>query len=130
MLTLSPIYGSLLALIVLVLALRVVKFRRAEKVGFGHENGSRALQCAIRAHANAVENIPLAMLLLVMLELNHLAPWIQHLLGFVLVLGRTLHAWGLSTSSGVSPGRFYGTLLSWFVLLAMIIINLLVVLTR
>ncbi len=129
-LTYTPIYAALLAILVILLGARVIKFRRKEKVGLGHEKGSTAMVCAVRAHANAVENIPLALVLLLMLELNQLQPWLLHVLGLMLLVGRVLHAWGMSSFGGVSFGRFYGMVLTWLSILAMVLINLLVVLTR
>lgn len=129
-LILTPIYGSFLALIVIILGLRVVRFRQVEQVGFGYENGSRAMQCSVRAHANAVENIPIALLLLLMLELNGLQNWMLHLFGTLFVCARILHAWGLSRSTGVGFGRFYGTALTWITMLAMLLANIAVVIHR
>lgn len=129
-LTLTPLYGAFLTLLVIVLALRVVRFRRNEQVGFGHESGSRAMQCAIRAHANAIENIPLALILLLLLELNGLQTWMLHVFGGLIVFARMLHAWGLSNSTGVSFGRFYGTALTWITMLAMLLVNVMIVITR
>lgn len=130
MLRFTPIYGSLLVLLVLFLAYRVTLFRRREKVGLNEKNGSPQLRCAVRAHANAVENIPLALLLMLFLELNHLTPWLFHAFGVTLLLGRALHAWGLSGFSGMSPGRYYGTLLTWLSMAGMALVNVLIVVTR
>lgn len=52
-----------------------------------------------------------------MLELNHAPFWAVHLAGATLIVGRLLHAWGLSHTSGTSFGRFTGTVLTWLVLL-------------
>ncbi len=130
MLTFSPIYASLLVALILFLAYRVVTFRRGEGVSLGDEKGSAAMKRAVRAHANAVENIPAALILLVLLELNHLNPWIFHVFGIVLVVARVLHAWGLSRANGPSFGRFYGTALTWLCMAGMAVVNILVVVTR
>ena len=78
MLSISPIYISLLALLIIVLAYRVTTFRRGEKIALGEKNGSKAMIGAIRAHANAVENIPIAALLLLILEINTVNPILLH----------------------------------------------------
>lgn len=130
MLTASVIYVSLLALLIIVLAYRVTTFRRNEKIALGEQNCSKAMKSAIRAHANAVENIPIAALLLILLELNSLNPFLLHGFGLVFLLSRVAHAWGLSQKNGPSPGRFYGTLFSWLSIVAMLIVNILIVLTR
>ena len=126
----TPIYGSLLVFLVLFLAYRVTVFRRLEKVGLNDSKSSPQMRCAIRAHANAIENIPLALILLLFLELNHLTPWLMHVFGITLLVARGMHAWGLSHHSGTSFGRFYGTVLTWLCMAAMAGVNLLIVLSR
>jgi len=130
MLSITPVYASLLALLIVLLAYRVTKFRQKEQIGLGEETSTLAMKRAIRAHGNAVENIPVGMVLLLILELNHLAPWLLHSFGTVLVASRIMHAWGISKSSGASKSRFYGTLFTWLVLLIMVLVNLLVVFTK
>ncbi len=126
----APVYGGLLAILIIFLAYRVTTFRRSEKVGIAQSNCSVAMQCAIRAHANALENIPIAILLLLMLELNHLNPILTNGFGITLVVARVLHAWGLSTCENYSFGRFYGTLLTWLAILGMGVLNIWVVAIR
>ena len=71
----------------------------------------------MRAHGNLIENAPLALLLLGLLELSGLdARWLWGF-GSALLAGRLLHAWGLSRRSGTSPGRMFGMALTWAVLL-------------
>ncbi len=130
MLVISPIYGSLLAILVLVLAYRVTLFRRKEGIALGDEQGSKAMKSAVRAHANAIENIPIGLLLLLMLELNHLTPWLMHVFGVLLLGSRISHAWGLSHRMGPSKGRFYGTTITWLTIAAMAAVNLLILATR
>ena len=126
MLSVSPLYISLLALLIIVLAYRVTTFRRGEKIALGEESCSKAMMSAIRAHGNAVENIPIAALLLLMLELNSLNPLLLHALGVVLVVSRVAHAWGLTKRNGLSSGRFYGTLFTWLVIVLMLILIILI----
>tara|TARA_R110002167_G_scaffold73502_6_gene206040 strand:+ start:370 stop:765 length:396 start_codon:yes stop_codon:yes gene_type:complete len=130
MLSVSPIYISLLALLIVVLAYRVTTFRRAESISLGEDSGSKAMKSAIRAHGNAVENIPIAALLLLMLELNSLNPMLLHVFGLVLVISRAAHAWGLSKRNGPTLGRFYGTLFTWLSILVMLILNMVILITR
>ncbi len=130
MLSVSPIYVSLLALLIIFLAYRVTTFRRGEKISLGEENSSKAMKSAIRAHANAVENIPVAALLLLMLELNSLHPVFLHIFGLIVVLSRLAHAWGLSKHNGPSTGRYYGTLFTWLCIVVMLVINVVIVITR
>ncbi|MFT5717962.1 MAG: putative membrane protein YecN with MAPEG domain [Oleiphilaceae bacterium] len=130
MLSITPIYGSLLALIIVLLAYRVTTFRQKEKIGLGDDLGSTAMKCAVRAHGNAVENIPIGVVLLLILELNYLTPWLLHVFGVMLVLSRISHACGISAGCGPSKARFYGTLFTWLALVLMIAVNLLIIITR
>ena len=130
MLTISPIYGSLLALIIIVLAYRVTQFRQKENIGLGDDSASGLMKCAVRAHGNAIENIPVAIILLLILELNYLTPWLLHTFGTILVISRVLHAWGISVNAGSSKARFYGTLFTWLTLALMVVVNIVIVATR
>ena len=122
-LPITSIYAALSTLLVIVLALRVVQLRQKHKVGLG-DNGEANLQQRIRVHANAIENLPLALLLLMLLEMHRMPAHWLHGLGATLVLARVLHAWGFSRRKGTSFGRFVGTLVTWLVMLAMALILL------
>lgn len=112
------LYAGLCTLLVLFLAGRVIAGRRGAKVGIGH-GGDHELQRRIRVHANAIEYLPLALLLLGGMELNGYPDAVIHAFGATLLVSRGLHAWGLSRHSGVSQGRFYGTLLTLLLMVAM-----------
>lgn len=119
----TALYGSLCGLLVLVLAVQVVKHRRRFKIGVG-SGDQKQLELAIRVHSNAIEYIPIALILLAMFEANQGNAYLAHTMGMVLVLGRVLHAQGLGTNPGVSFGRFWGTLFTWIAILALSIANL------
>lgn len=112
----SSLYIGLLALLILALAILVVKNRARFKVGLG-DGGNEPLTLAIRTHANAVEYVPIALLALIALENTWQLPWLTHLMGSTLFLGRVLHAIGLSQTGGESKPRFYGTVLTWLMIL-------------
>ena len=119
----TGIYAALAALLVLVLAARVVLGRRARNIGIG-DGGDPGLVKRIRAHANALENLPLALLLLLLLELNQTQPAWLHAFGIALIVARVAHAIGLSTTAGYSLGRFVGVVLTWLVMLLMALLLL------
>ena len=111
-------YAGLMTLLLLALSMRVVGLRRRHQVGIG--SGDKPdLELAVRCHANFCEYAPLALILLLTLELSGaVAGWLLHGLGIALVLGRVLHGFfGLNRSAGTSQGRFIGTLLTWLMLL-------------
>ena len=112
------LYAALCTLLVLALAGRVVAYRLTHKVGLG-DGGHGDLQRRIRAHANAVEYLPLALLLLGGMELNGVDDAVIHGFGITLFVSRLLHAWGLSRHAGTSIGRFAGTGLTLLLMVAM-----------
>ncbi len=114
----SAIFIALHVILLLALAYRVVTLRRTHRVGLG-DGAIEQVQQRVRAHANATEYVPVALLQLVVLELLGLPALWLYVAGGTLLLGRVLHAMGLSESAGYSKGRFYGTLLTWLTMLAM-----------
>lgn len=109
----TAFYAGLNALIMLTLALMVVRARRKTGVGLGHDEPSAELLRAGRAHANNVEYVPMALILIAILELAQMPALFLHLLGGMLTVGRVAHAWGLSQSGENSPGRSAGIVLTW-----------------
>ncbi len=113
----TPLYAGILGLMLLVLSYLVSRQRLRHKVSTG-DGGIPALTGAIRAQANFVEYVPLALLLILLTELSGQGQWQVHALGVALVVGRALHAYGLSTRpGGKSFGRMAGILLTWIVIL-------------
>lgn len=111
----SAVYAAIFAIIAIVLALRVVLARRRVRAGMGDGDDAQ-LARAIRVHGNCMEYVPMALLLMVVFELNGGSQFFVHFLGSSLLVARILHAWGLSGSGGISFGRFYGTAVTWFVI--------------
>jgi uncharacterized protein len=112
------LFASLHVLLMLVLVARISRHRHGQRIGLG-DGGDALLSRKIRVHGNFTEHAPLALLLLALLELSGLpAPWLWGF-GSALLLGRVLHAIGLSRSGGESPGRLWGTALTWVALLVM-----------
>jgi uncharacterized membrane protein YecN with MAPEG domain len=112
------LYAGLCTLLVLFLAIRVISLRMKAKIGLG-DGGDHELQRRVRVHANSVEYLPLALILLGGMELNGYPNAVIHGFGATLLVSRLLHAWGLSRKSGTSPGRFLGTLLTLLLMIAM-----------
>ncbi|PLR39160.1 hypothetical protein CYR32_02730 [Chimaeribacter coloradensis] len=90
----SALYVVLGALLLIKLSVDVVRLRMQYRVAYG-DGGFYELQTAIRVHGNAVEYIPIAALLLVMMEMNGADIWMVHLCGIMLLCGRLLHYVGL-----------------------------------
>ena len=110
------LYAGLNALILLTLAILTVRARVQTKTDIGTGDNVTMLK-AVRAHGNAVEYVPLALILIGTLELAGAARPLLHGLGIALTAGRLAHAQGIYSSLGTSPGRLVGTLLTWLVYL-------------
>ena len=110
----TPLYAGLLALWFLVLSGRVVRRRRG--VASLGDGGDPALQRVVRGHANFAEYVPLALLLMGMLELSHVSIYVLHALGITLLIARLLHGYALSFTASFPFGRFWGTALTFIVL--------------
>jgi uncharacterized membrane protein YecN with MAPEG domain len=111
----TALYAGLIGLLLLVLAVPISRKRMALRVGLG-DGGDAGLARAIRVHANTVEWAVPALLLLLLAELTRAPLVLLHVAGIALIIGRLLHASGLSRSAGASRGRFSGTLLTWGVI--------------
>jgi uncharacterized protein len=123
-LMISGLYVSLTALFTIVLSYRVVRLRRINKVGLGTGKNPE-LSLATRVHANFVENAPFAMVLLLVSEANGMPIILLHAFGTVWLVARMLHAIGLTQGQGgYHFGRFWGVLLTWFVLLGLAVANI------
>src|SRR5262252_5310029 len=90
----TALYGSLNAILNVILAANVSRVRRSEKISLGHGE-SRAMLHAARAHGNNAEFLPLALVLLLIAEVSGGSSMILHIAGGVLLLGRVMHAHGI-----------------------------------
>ncbi len=113
----TPLYAGLIGLLYIALAYNVSRLRVGLKIIMG-DGGNDHLNRAIRAHANLTENAPIALILLACIEAQDFSIIVLHVLGATLVVGRLLHAYGLSRSAGPSFGRAGGILLTWLMILA------------
>jgi len=113
----SALYAAILGLLAALLTVRVILNR--VKTGIQAADGGNAvLGQAIRAHANFAEQVPLALLLIVLAEAAGTPAAIVHALGAALLLARLASAWGLSRSLGASTPRQAGAGLTVLVIAA------------
>ena len=122
-LTVTPIYAVLLTLLYFVLAARVIMERRGNRFAYGN-NDSKRIEAKIRAHANWAEYVPIALLLMLMAELQGIpAVWL-HITGLILTVGRFAHGFGMSYRPKDFRFRQYGMLLTVTAIPLAIILNI------
>ena len=112
----TPLYAGLLVLLFVILSLRVVGRRRSGAISLG-DGGNPTVLRIIRGHANFAEYVPLALVLMVILEISHFSIYALHALGIILVVARLLHAYALCYSEKFMFGRVAGAALTFLVLL-------------
>ena len=117
----TAIYAALLAVIALYLGAVVGSTRGRLKIPLG-DGGKPELIVANRRHMNFVENVPLILILMALIELNDAPKFWLHLLGAPLVLARIVHPFGLNMDNMSSPMRIAGAALTALVMLACAII--------
>lgn len=104
------LYGAANALISIALAANVSRLRGKSNFYLG-TGDSPELLLATRRHGNNAEYLPLALVLLLIVELSGGAALGLHLLGGALTLGRVLHAIGVGPTP--TAPRALGAVLTW-----------------
>ena len=110
-----PVYAALLALLFLALSINVIRGRRDAQVQIG-AGGDAGLERRMRVQANFAEYVPLALLLLLMVELRGGPRVLLHACGAALLAGRLLHAWGVSRTPENLRFRIAGMMMTFGVL--------------
>jgi len=107
----TAVYAAVLGLLGAILTVNVIVNRARHNVLYG-DGGVPALTQAIRAHCNFAEQVPLALILVGLVEAFAWRSAVIHGLGVVLLVGRLLSAWGLATTMTLSFGRQAGATLT------------------
>ena len=107
----TALYAGLMGLWLLGLGFEVMRRRRRHDVSVG-DGGAEPLQLAIRAHGNACEYVPVALILLGLAEGLGMPGWLLHLFGLMLVVGRLLHGGYFLTGARRLNLRILGMMLT------------------
>ncbi|MDX8351051.1 MAPEG family protein [Cognatiyoonia sp. IB215182] len=99
------------ALILLVLTWKVIMLRRKDGVVLG-DTGDRVLTKAIRGQANAAEQLPMALILMGLAELQGAYGVALTALAAILLIGRGMHAAYFGIHGLTWRLRFYGMFLT------------------
>lgn len=123
----SVLYAVLGALLLIKFSFDVVRMRLQYRVSYG-DGGFSELQNAIRVHGNAAEYIPIAILLLLLMEMNGAETWMVHVTGILLIAGRLMHYYGFHHHYGfhhrLIRWRRSGMSATWCSLLLLVLANL------
>lgn len=111
----TVLYAAIFGLMLMVLSGRLPIARRKFRIGIG-TGGNAELARMIRVQGNFTEYVPMALLLMLLNEMNAPHAMLLHASGIALLLGRLIHALGLGSNAGTSFGRFWGTTLTWTVI--------------
>jgi len=117
----TALYAAILAALMIWLSIQVIKQRRKAQVKYA-DGGVGALTIARSAQGNAVDYIPITLVLMAMVEYNGASPWMIHACGIVFVLGRVLHAKGILADR--LKGRISGMKMTFLVMAVLIVLNI------
>ena len=116
----TPIYVALLAILFLFLSFKTIKVRKKLQIGVGTGDNPELLR-AMRVHANFSEYVPISLILILSFELLKGHFILVHGLGVALLIGRVLHAYGVSQTKENLKFRVSGMLLTFSTMLVSIV---------
>ena len=121
--SLTACYGAILALIIIALGINVTVHRVKLRVPLG-DGGNAEMLRMIRLHGNAVEYIPLAIVLMLAFEINGGSHLALHVIGVALIAGRLIQTAAMWSTEIAGPGRGIGQTLTWLSIAGLAALNL------
>jgi len=119
----TALYAAILAIIIVALGINVTMHRVKLKVPLG-DGGNPLMLRMIRIHANAIEYIPIALMLMLAYEINGGWHAALHAAGVALVAGRVLQTGGMWGTETAGLGRQAGQSLTWLAIAALAVLNI------
>lgn len=77
------------------LSVRTIGLRRKLRIGIGSNENNQMLR-AMRVHSNFAEYVPITLILILFVEAQGGPPLLVHALGALLLIGPSVHAYGVS----------------------------------
>jgi uncharacterized protein len=105
----TTLYAGILGLLSIVIGFGAGGLRGKLNISIG-DGGNRDLLLAMRRHANFVEWVPQALILIALLEVNGVSKTAIHVFGASLVIARVCHAVGLKADTIRSLPRMIGAM--------------------
>ena len=103
----TALYAGLLAIYGIWLSFQAGSMRGKTGISILHGDNMELAE-KIRRHGNFIEYVPMALILIGVLEINGASPTFLHMLGVVLFLVRVAHAKGLHHDNIAHPLRAVG----------------------
>ncbi len=120
-------YLFLSVILVLYLSFLIIKQRKKHLVSVG-SGGHDEIKYLMRAHGNALEYLPLFLIMLCVYDANDAPAWAVHLFGMMMMVGRVLHAIAfVKYQSMALKIRFWGMILTFLSLILVAIANIIAV---
>ncbi len=117
----TALYATFLSLLIINLTIQVIKQRQANQVSYA-DGGVAELQIARSAHGNAVEIIPITLIMMGFAEFNGAPLWAIHVIGLSFCVGRVMHAKAVLAQT--FKLRKIGMILSFLCLKVLALLNL------
>ncbi|MBC3930422.1 MAPEG family protein [Undibacterium sp. CY22W] len=111
-----PMYAALLGLLFFYLSIRTIGLRRRLQIGIGSQESAEMLR-GMRVHSNFAEYVPITLLLIYFVEIQGAHPLLIHALGILLLVGRAVHAYGVSQMNEKFVFRVSGMAMTFTALL-------------
>jgi uncharacterized membrane protein YecN with MAPEG domain len=111
-----PIYAALLGFVFFYLSVRTIGLRRKLRIGIGSNENNQMLR-AMRVHSNFAEYVPITLILILFVEAQGGPPLLVHALGALLLIGRSVHAYGVSQMNEKFVFRVSGMMMTFAALL-------------
>ncbi len=111
------LYAGFNALILLWITLKTIALRGQYKVSIG-DGGNKHLYRIMRGHSNALENIMIVLIMMLIMAALGTPSYVLHGFGLALTISRLMHAYHFIQEDASRWQRYYGSLISVLLLLA------------
>lgn len=100
----TALYAALLGLMMIVLRMIVTVMRAKTGISIHHGDNIHLAE-RIRWHGNFIENVPMALLLMALVEAQDVPAWLLNASGGLLLVSRVMHPFGLRHDRAATPLR-------------------------
>lgn len=112
------LYAGLLLALMALLSVPIGLNRNTKRINLG-DGGDQDMARLIRAHGNAIEWIPGALIGLIVLASVGVSTLIIHVFGLALLLARGVHAYAFLSGQTTGPARVFGAAITLLVYLGL-----------